>query len=595
MLMSLSFLLSGTFAVVSDWYPHAFPEPKYLDRVWKYTTRSKELRSVETPIAIYIPLKFHSLEWMCTAIHSANFLEPIEYAAPIYRAPEPEEFHNTYARIMCFLYAQVYWIPEVYSETVYNDHMMHMKTYGLYDNMVSHEIYQEIYDCVDGGLHGCIDTLADRHYPLTGEPLDLFAFTGAFAAAWLVRSMNNDRWNHNGRWTKTGESCTHSVNCRPFEDYTGYVPVNGPHTLVNKTRWMPLVESDGTGFFYTQEHVTPHLSVVDALVGTEEQMSRTADPPNYDIMAEMELTYERVAGVTDEEIAMVSLMDDKLDLIMNLWHGIDDKHPLGFEETALFIVGFTTAEHDATLNAWREKVSHDLIRPTSVSHYLVPEKNVTWFDGTNISTTQWQPLIRVMPHAEYPSGSSAICRATADYAQLYVENILGWDNLVTTWAMKAGGAPSKFPVIKGYPKMDHEVTFETLDDLADMCSRSRLLGGMHFSASTQAGEDLVDGIGERAWETVFSLLNGDDVPVIEMDETRMNMTMATTLAVTIDEAETKDEGSSCISRDDTWMLKLAVAFNIVLLILVICLLLFVRKIFSSIKEVKTGVITRNVL
>jgi len=583
MFMSFCFLLYSTFAVVSDWYPDAFPEPKYLGRVWSFSTRSSELRSVETPIAIYIPLKIHSLEWMCTAIHSANFLEPIEYAALIYRAPEPEEFHNTYARIMCFLYATVFWYPEVYSETVSNEHMMHMKTYGLYENIVSDKVFQEIYDCVDGGEEGCIDTLAEEHYPMSKEPLDLFAFTGAYAAAWIIRSMNNDGWNHNGRWTKTGESCTHSVNCRPFEDYTGYVPVNGPHTIRNETRWMPLVESDGTGFFYTQEHVTPQLRVVDALVGTEEQMTRTAERPNYDYMAEMEITYERVAGVTDEQIALVSLMDDKLDLIMHLWSGIDNKHPLGFEETALFVLGFTMAEHDATLNAWREKVRHDLIRPTSVSHYLIPEKNVTWFDGTNISSSQWQPLIRVMPHAEYPSGSSAICRATADYAQLYVENILKWENLVTTWAMKAGGAPSKFPVIKGYPKMDHEVTFKTLDELANMCSLSRLLGGMHFSGSIQAGEDLVDGIGERAWETVLSLLNGDDVPAIQMDESRM--TMAPTMA------ETMDEESSCISSSYSWMLKLALALNILLFILFICLFLFVRKIFSGIKEVKAAVFT----
>jgi hypothetical protein len=581
MFLNINFLLSITFAAVSDWYPDAFPEPKYLGRVWSFSTMMRELRSVETPIAIYIPLKTHSLEWMCTAIHSGNFLEPIEYAAPLYRSPKPEEFHNTYARIMCFLYANVFWYPEVYSETVYNEHMMHMKTYGLYDNMVSDKVFQEIYDCVSNGEEGCIDTLADQHYSMTKEPLDLFAFTGAFAAAWIIRSMNNDGWNHNGRWTKTGDSCTHSVNCRPYEDYTGYVSVNGPHTLVNETRWMPLVESDGTGFFYTQEHVTPQLKEVDALVGTEDQMNRNAERPNYDYMTEMELTYERVAGVTDEQIALVSLLDDKLDLIMHMWDGINDNHPLGFEESALFILGFTLAEHDATLNAWREKVRHDLIRPTSVSHYLVPEKNVTWFDGTNISSSQWQPLIRVMPHSEFPSGSSAICRATADYAQLYVEKILKWENLVTTWAMEAGGAPSKFPVIKGYPKMDHKVTFETLDELADMCSLSRLLGGMHFTASTQAGEDLVDGIGERAWETVLSLLNGDDVPAIEVDKSRM--TMAPTMAETI------DEESSCISSNYSWMLKLLVASNIVLLILVICLLLFVRKIFLGTKEVDAEV------
>lgn len=421
---------------------------------------------------------------------------------------------------------------------------------------------------------------------MTGDPLDLFAFTGALAAAWNIRAMNNDGWNHNGRWAKNGGLCTHSVNCRPFEDYTGYVPVNGPHTLVDGTRWMPLVESDGTGFFYTQEHVTPQLRNVDGLVGTEDQMKRTADDPNYDLLAEMELTYERVASVTDEQIAMVSMMDSKLELIMHTWMGINDIHPLGFEESTLWSVGFTMAEHDATLNAWREKVRHDLIRPTSVSHYLVPEKNVTWFDGTKISSSQWQPLIRVMPHAEYPSGSSAICRAVADYLQLYVENILGWENLATTWVMKAGGAPSRFPAMKGYPKMDHEVTFETLDDLADMCSLSRLLGGMHFSASTQAGEDLAEGIGERAWETVLLLLNGTDVPGIEVDKSRMGRTMV---------AETMEEESSCMSSEESRMLKISTIVIIVVSILVICLLLFACKIVSDLKRVRTTMAANDVL
>jgi len=98
---------------------------------------------------------------------------------------------------------------------------------------------------------------------------------------------------------------------------------------------MPLVESDQTGFFYTQEHVTPQLKNVEGLVGTEEQMARTVDDPNYDLLAEMELTYERVASITDEQIAMVSMMDNKLELIMHTWMGINDIHPLGFEESSL--------------------------------------------------------------------------------------------------------------------------------------------------------------------------------------------------------------------------------------------------------------------
>ena len=81
--MSICLLLSVTFAAVSDWYPDAFPEPKFLGSLWSYSTRSAELHSFETPIAIYVPLKTHSLEWTCIAILSENFLEPIDYAAPM--------------------------------------------------------------------------------------------------------------------------------------------------------------------------------------------------------------------------------------------------------------------------------------------------------------------------------------------------------------------------------------------------------------------------------------------------------------------------------------------------------------------------------
>ena len=37
-----------------------------------------------------------------------------------------------------------------------------------------------------------------------------------------------------------------------------------------------------------------------------------------------------------------------------------------FEEELLFIYNIGVAEYDATLQAWREKVRHDLVRPTTV-------------------------------------------------------------------------------------------------------------------------------------------------------------------------------------------------------------------------------------
>ncbi len=36
-----------------------------------------------------------------------------------------------------------------------------------------------------------------------------------------------------------------------------------------------------------------------------------------------------------------------------------------FEAGSAFLVGYTSAEHDATVVAWKEKVRHDLVRPTT--------------------------------------------------------------------------------------------------------------------------------------------------------------------------------------------------------------------------------------
>merc|ERR1719461_865517 len=101
---------------------------------------------------------------------------------------------------------------------------------------------------------------------------------------------------------------------------------------------------------------------------------------------------------------------------------------------------YTTIEHDAVVAAWKEKVRHNLVRPTSYSRWAMPEKEVQWYDGSMISTKDWTPLIRTMPHAEYPSGSMAICQSVADFTKLWVQNVVGLDDLKTKWMVKKGAA-----------------------------------------------------------------------------------------------------------------------------------------------------------
>jgi len=68
--------------------------------------------------------------------------------------------------------------------------------------------------------------------------------------------------------------CT--ANCRPFSDTHGYVPKNSPWEITNPHAWwQPVIESDDKGFFYAQEHVTPHIGFdVKPVILTRDELDK---------------------------------------------------------------------------------------------------------------------------------------------------------------------------------------------------------------------------------------------------------------------------------------------------------------------------------
>ena len=51
---------------------------------------------------------------------------------------------------------------------------------------------------------------------------------------------------HDGM-NQLGDEGGQKYNRRPYEDYTGYAPVNTPQFLFNPSRWQPLVGTNGLG------------------------------------------------------------------------------------------------------------------------------------------------------------------------------------------------------------------------------------------------------------------------------------------------------------------------------------------------------------
>ena len=116
-----------------------------------------------------------------------------------------------------------------------------------------------------------------------------------------------------------------------------------------------------------------------------------------------------------------------------------------------------------------------------------------------------EPYKRVMPHSEYPSGSSCLCQGIADYANAFLTH-----TGVTLPPLQHVAPAGSSKVEPGTtPAQDVTLTYATVDALAAACGASRLDGGMHFTGAVQAGADLCAGIGTAGFEYASDLIGGE--------------------------------------------------------------------------------------
>jgi len=492
---------------VKGYYPKAMPRPKdFIGKVYS-PPFVPELFQMETPIMVYTTMRDFQLGWNCVAVMSENFLDAVTREAPLWRAPEAS--FNSFDRALCFTYALDIYTPWLY-KTGPGTLAGMMKEWGIYDDRISEETYMDIKSCMkmrmEGKGRGCMKELAPGP---DASPREVAAFAGGVVAAGMYMSMVADDWNFNGKHATPEDG----VECdRPWCDYTGYAPPNNPWKLENIKGWQPLVEDNGRGFYYAQEHVTPHI--YDAppfgVPNNKEFWGRETPDPEYDLDREMELAYERVASLAgdDRRIAIAERMDNKVLVFGAILNTLTAKYSMSMETQIWVCVGYITAEHDAVVITWREKVRHSLVRPTSYSKHVVEERMVDYWTGEKVSTKMWHPFIRVMPHAEYPSGSASICTVAYEFTAALIKDQFGDDDLATTWTYKAGS--NKFA--KGLPKEDFVEQLDSLKDIQWQCGQSRLWGGMHFTASIEAAEKLVEGYGAEIYDYTLTLLNGNSLP-----------------------------------------------------------------------------------
>jgi len=506
-------------------------------------------RKYETPLAIRAFSLIEAAGWNCIAAYDKlkhDALRPGQ--RPVVEVPETPcndmiNVHTTGARAQCYAYMYGAVLPNLLPESVegFQEAMELLST----DFTGTPPIYTGAYPRpfpmgIDTGVLTCGEEVDYEDFK---ECVNVIAadnnYVPSVIASIIAQDMlwyaKNDGFNMDG--TNQGQ-CEN--NCRPYSDTTGYQPKNLLYSVdvekkkkrikkskktkkyISKDRkyWQPLLEDNGNGFFYRQEHVTPHIGTKakPRILTRKEIDSRKLNSPKYDLLLESDIVVDRLRDLDDKKKMEIEFFDDKTNIVGAITGSVFFRYftTMTFEQTIFLSMLYTASEFDAVILAWKEKVRHNLVRPTTVIQrsdlYGTPGEINTWGgpfrDVETFPSKDFQPYIRVMPHAEYPSATGCICQASMSVVKVYMKVVHSDDGegFSIRTAYKAGSSK----IEPGLTPGDDITEFYTLEQFKESCGQSRLDGGMHFTAAVENSYELCRGFEEATEQRILELLNGSD-------------------------------------------------------------------------------------
>ncbi|WP_234320059.1 DUF6851 domain-containing protein [Streptomyces sp. SBT349] len=313
-------------------------------------------------------------------------------------------------------------------------------------------------------------------------------------------------------------------NGRPYEDYTGYRPVNTAFEVVNPSRWQPQlgphnrrqgVGQGDKGAFAVQHFVTPQLRLTESHT-FDDPSEFELPPPRFtdhtrerDYKRSVDEILEVSANLTDEQKVIAELFDNKVVGIRLPIFAAGDAHPgLDMDGWVQVFLMHTVAMYDSLIAVWHNKVLHDAVRPWTAVQHVYGDRPVRSWGGVGMGTVndmpadEWASYLKVGDHAEYPSGSTTIASAEAQATRRF----FGDDKLDWSYAVEAGGAVVEPGVT---PARDIELRWETWTEFVEDFGYSRVWGGVHFSKTVERSMEFGKQFGDMAYDYVTRYVNGD--------------------------------------------------------------------------------------
>jgi hypothetical protein len=327
----------------------------------------------------------------------------------------------------------------------------------------------------------------------------------------------NDR-AHDGM-NMLGDEGGRVYNRRPYEDTTGYQPVNTAYELRDYTRWQPDIITNKNGIFRVQQFVTPQIAFTRAY--SYENVNAYSSPPllmqrkNNAGRQEYRRQVDRIlaasAALTDDKKMTAELFNDKVQSLGFATIFIALSRGFTIDQLVQYELLTNIAAFDGAIATWNQKLRYDAIRPFAAVRYVYGNQMVTANGGpgmgtvSNIRGNEWRPYLPTADHADYPSGSACFCAAHAQVSRRF----LGSDALGFTVNYTAGASVIEPGVTPAAPLT---LTFPTFTDFEERCSQSRVNGGVHFQPAVDEGRRLCKPIGDRAFEFVDAHIRGVPPP-----------------------------------------------------------------------------------
>jgi hypothetical protein len=339
---------------------------------------------------------------------------------------------------------------------------------------------------------------------------------GNIAGKAAVRSRERDGMNVLGDEGR-------KYNGRPYDDYTGYQPVNTAYEVVNPSRWQPGMHPHrrrvgggpgDIGIWVTQRFVTPQLGLVKAHTYEDPRQFPIARPDHTDhtnpdaYKREVDVILEASAALTDEQKVKTEFFDNKFLGIGQSTQAAALAHGLDLDGWVHLFLTSSVAQIDGLIACWHHKRVFDAVRPFTAVNHVYGNQKVTAFGGPGKGTVndmpagEWSSYLPVADHPEYPSGSTTLCAAEGQAARRFLgDDVLDW-----TYRYAAGSTLTE-PGIT--PANDVELHYPTWTDFQKDCAMSRVWNGVHFKTTVERSLEWGAQFGDLAYEFVQRHINGD--------------------------------------------------------------------------------------